>query len=326
MTSPSSYQVIQRNTSTTGDIPIAGILPGGPFDIEARYGGGSWTTITTGVSGAFTATLTAQPVGNALLEVRRVGSALVSTATNVAVGEVFIIAGQSNASGYGTNNQVYSSVQPGRLFGNDYIWKALTDPTDSFDFQVDAVSKDNSLSGARGSIWPLVATALANLLSVPVGMVPTALGGTSILQWQPGASHVDRTTLYGSMVYRSTISPPRAVLWWQGETDAINGTPQATYNTRLDTIADTIQSDLGVKIMPCKLQICNVVPVFEAAINAAIAQAWVDNVNVLTGPDLSDITAEDDFHILSDALLLTVANRWVAALQAEAINEGWQGW
>lgn len=321
-----SFQVIQRNTATTGNIPIAGILPGGPYDVEARFNGGSWTTIASGVSGQFTATLSTQPVGNGLLEVRRVGSALTSTAANVGIGEIFIIAGQSNASGFADNNQAYTGGAPGRLFGNDYLWKGIYDPTDDPLNQVDTVSKDVPGQGAKGSIWPRLGSGLADLLGVPIAFVPTALGGTLISSWLPGADHFDRATLYGSMAHRAQVAGCRAVLWWQGESDAFSATPGATYNSRLDTVANTINADLGVKLMACKLQICpGVLPVFEAAINTAIGDAWGDNANVLTGPDLSDITAEDDFHIRTDGLVQTVADRWKAALVAEAANEGW-GW
>lgn len=319
--------MIQRDTATTGDIPIEGLLPGGPYDVEARYAGGSWTTVASGVSGAFTATLPAQPVGNGLFEIRRVGSSLTTTASNVAIGEVFVLAGQSNASGYGTNNQTYTGTPPGRLFGNDYLWKPMVDPTDSFVNQVDAVSKDTPLSGARGSVWVKLAGGLADLLGVPVAVVPTALGGTAIAQWLPGADHFNRATLYGSMAYRAQLVGCRTVLWWQGESDALSGTAQATYNSRLDTVANAVSADLGVKLMACKLQVCTgVVPALEANINNAIGDAWADNANVLTGPNLTDITSEDDFHILSDALLQTVADRWQAALVVEASNEGWLGW
>lgn len=201
------------------------------------------------------------------------------------------------------------------MFGNDYIWKTLVDPTDSYTLQVDAVSQDNSISGAKGSIWPLVMSTLATDLGVPVGIIPTALGGTNILSWQPGADHQDRTTLYGSMVYRG-LGGSRCILVWQGESDELQGTSRATYNSRLDTFANTAFSDLGVKTMWAKLQNCaGTLDSNHVIINNAIGDAWGDNSNVLTGPDLSDINSEDDFHVLTNALGVTVAARWVSAIK-----------
>lgn len=326
VTTPSAYQVVQRKTASLGDIVIGINLPAGTYDVEARYAGGAWTTIATSATGQIIATLADQPIGDGTLEVRRVGASLTTTLLHVGVGEVFTVAGQSNASGYGINNQVYTSVAAaGRVFGNDYIWRTIVDPVDTPFMQIDLVSKETSISGGFGSVWPLVASQLADILHCPIAIIPTPLGGTTIDQWQPGADHFNRLTLFGSMQHRS-LAGVRAILVWEGESDALNGTSRATFNSKLDTFANTAHTDLSVKTMWAKLQICpGVLPTNEAAINAAIGDAWADNANVLTGPDLSDITAEDDFHIRTNGLLATVAARWVAALQAEAVAEGW-GW
>jgi len=37
----------------------------------------------------------------------------------------------------------------------------------------------------------------------------------------------------------------RANLWFQGESDSTNGTTEATYETELTTIVDTISTDFG---------------------------------------------------------------------------------
>lgn len=221
-----------------------------------------------------------------------------------------VIAGQSNASGRGTNNQ---TANGGFLFGNDYNVKHLNDPTDDPTDQRDTVSSDTS-PAAAGSVWPLV----NNLISAGTCLwVPCAKGGTSITQWQPGVDHFDRTTLYGSMTYRAQVTNAQAVLWWQGETDAANGMNQATYNGYLDTLANTLYSDLGIKLIACKFQNCAIVAdPNEAAINAAIAEAWADNDNVLQGPDLTDMASDDDYHLKTDAKLLEAASRWYTALAA----------
>lgn len=229
-------------------------------------------------------------------------------------GDVFVVAGQSNNSGRGTNNQSYSheSLVP-MLFGNDYIWKTLSDPFDSSTGQVDTVSSDS----AAGSYVPLLATLYMSNQGKAPGFVPCAKGGSSITSWLPGANHFDRTTLYGSMAYRARATGSKVVLWWQGETDAIAAMDQATYNSHLDTIANTIYEDLGIKLMACKLQNSSGIADTpnESAINAAIEEAWNDNTNVLEGPDLSDIGSDDAYHLQSDAKLLTAAQRWWAAIE-----------
>lgn len=311
--------MIQRASNTLGDIPISGVLPTGTYDVEARYAGGAWTTVASGASGAFTATLANQPVGNGVLEVRRVGSTLKNTINDLAIGILFVTAGQSNASCSVTNAQVYTGTPAGRLYGNDDQWHALTDCTDSAVNQVDTVSKDTSTSApGNGSPWPLVATGIANDTGVPVGIIPCALGGSRILQWLPGADHFDRSTLYGNCSYRTrAVGPVQGWLWWQGESDAIDGSSSATYNSRLDTLANAINTDHGVKLVAVRLQnSTGILDTFEDNIRLAVNTAIGDNPNVLAGPDLSDMNSDDSFHIQTDPHIATAAARWVTAIEA----------
>jgi hypothetical protein len=309
----SSCHIIQRS-GATGTIPVSGFAAGG-VDIEARWNGGAWTTIATNVSGAYSGSF-ANGSGQGPVETRVKNSSISSIVRDhTGVGDIFIVAGQSNAGGQGTNLQSYShaTLRAG-LLGNDYLWRELVDPTDSIVNQYDSVSQDGS---ALGSVWPLLATLHMAATGVPCAFVPCALSSTSITQWLPGANHQDRTTLYGSMVRRALLTGAKAVLWWQGETDAVNAMASATYNGHLDAIANAVQADLGVKLMPCKLQNCSgATAPNQANINTAIATAWGDNANVLTGPDFADIASDDAFHLKTDAKLLTAAQRWWAALQA----------
>lgn len=316
--SPSDYQIIQRDGSDLADIAIAGRVRNVTSDVEARWNGGAWTTIASNANGDFSGSLTNQSAGQGTLEVRLADYTAVSESlAYVGIGDVFLIAGQSNASGRGVSSQSYShATLKACLFGNDGEWKELTDPTDSPTDQLDSASADTS-PAAAGSVWPPLATSIMADQGVPVAFVPCAKGSTSITAWQPGASHTDRTTLYGSMNYRAEQTGAKALLWWQGETDAEGAMAQATYNGHLDTLAAAIASDIGCKIMACKLQNSSgISDVNEAAINAAIAEAWADNANVLQGPDLSDLGSDDAYHLQGDEKLATAAGRWWTAIQA----------
>lgn len=228
----------------------------------------------------------------------------------VGIGDLFVVAGQSNASGRATNYQTYShpTLKAG-LFGNDYQWVELADPTDSNNGQVDVVSQESSTPA--GTIWPIIADSIMANYNIPVGFIPTAKGATTILQWLPRADRYDRETLFGSMATRADSVGVRAVLWWQGEYDARNKVTAADYNTRLDSIANTIQAELGAKIMPCLLQNSSVLDdADEAVIRTATSTAWGDNVNVLEGPDFSDLTSDDTYHLMTDAKIDSAANRF----------------
>lgn len=238
--------------------------------------------------------------------------------------DIFVIAGQSNASGRGTNNQVCigSGGKKAYNYSNADTLSELADPVDNAIGQVDSVSLDSG--SATGSVWPLLATQIIAETANNVLFVPTAHGGTSITEWLPGVDHEDRSTHYGNMIYRArramAYGTLKCVVWWQGETDAIANMAQATYNGHLDTLANAVMADLGVPLMPCKLQNSSaIVDANELKINNAIGDAWTDNVNVADGPDFSDTGSDDDYHLQGDAKLLTAATRWFAALDAAGL-------
>lgn len=232
--------------------------------------------------------------------------------------DTFVIAGQSNASGRGDTNQPYSGTGVSRMFGNDYVLKDISDPVDILTNQVDAVSNDTE---AAGSVWPLVASGVVADTGKPVLLVPCAKGGTSITQWLPGADHQDRTTLYGSMIFRALQAANygvlRMVLWWQGESDAISGMSTATYQGHLQTISDAVFADLGIPLVPAKLQTSAAEAGYTNAnrdkINAAIGNLWGTG-HVVAGPDLSVLTTDDAFHIKTNTNLEDASDLWITSI------------
>lgn len=318
ITTPVQYRVFQRS-GTTGSIAITGTYSGGtPTAIEASFNGGAYATIDAAPSGGnYSGTLSGQAQGQGTLTVRWTNNTSDNASvTYIGVGDVFLVGGQSNAVGeMVTNKPYYHPTLKAGLFGNDYAWKELADPTDSNSGQVDSVSSDASVGG---SAWLTLATYLMQDQGVPVAFVPCALVGSVISSWQPAANHQDRTTLYGSMNYRGQQTGCKAVLWWQGESDAVNGTSEATYNSNLDTLANAVASDLGVKLIPCKIFNLDQSPWTSdnTNVNNAIAAAWSDNSNVAEGPDFSDLAMSKigGIHFGNDIAFL-IASRWYQSIK-----------
>lgn len=312
------FQTFQR-TGTNGSFVVSGNVGTGTHDIQARFNGAAWTTIASSASGTYSATLTNQIQGQGWLEVRWADKPWQEVGVNyVGIGDLFLVAGQSNAGGRGTNPQSYSSGNgiKATLFGNDYLWHDLTDPTDNRTNQVDIVSRDSGM----GSVWPLVATFVLTNNGCPIAFIPCALSATASGSWLPGSNHQDRTTLYGSMVYRGIqVGGVKAVLWWQGETDATLGHSQAVYFNNLTNITASIKVDLGVNLMPCKFQTCSDPPTNagEGVIWSAIGQAWAGDTNTITGPDFTSLTTapEDTFHLITDSKLASAASLWFATMK-----------
>lgn len=318
LVTPSANQIVQRSTtSALTDVTISGGYAGTPTAIEARSGTGAWETIDfKPASGRFSGVLHNQPTGQRTFEVRFVNNPGVTDANDmVGVGDVFVIAGQSNAVGHGWANQPVShpTFRAG-MFGNDFVWKPLADPVDSPVGQVDTVSADGD---AGGSVWPLIATKLMADQNVPVAFVPSALNGTWIGQWQ--RSSVDpfgAGTLYGSMARRARYAGKiRAVLFWQGESDAFNGMGKAQYRSLLDQFAADVRTDLGVPVVVAQIGEGGMPADNLNPVRLAQRESW-DAGTTLAGPSLYDILpADDGVHFRTDPELGIAANRWWLAMR-----------
>lgn len=239
----------------------------------------------------------------------KVHNDITSTANYVGIGDLFVVYGQSNATGQATNNQTWTHpTLKASNFQKDYKWHVLADPVNDSTGIVDKVAA----CGPLGSIWPIIADSIMANYGIPVGFIPCAMSGTAITAFVPTADHLNRATLYGSMHTRvDTVGGAKAVLYWQGETEASQGMSTATYNGWLDSLANSTVADFNAKLMPVKLQNCTgIVDAQEDTIRAAVVQAWTDNTNVLQGPDFSDIGTDDTMHIKTDAKIDSCANRF----------------
>ena len=323
VTTPASYQVVQRDAATNkADIKISGTYQGAPTAIEASWNGGPFQVIATApTGGTYSGQLSGQNAGQGTLTVRFANNnAVLSATTQVGIGDIFVIAGQSNFSGRGFNNQVYTAPGSGVsavMFGNDDKWKALVDPFDSNAGQIDNVSGD----GAAGSLVPLLASSIAADQNVPVAFIPTAKGGSGIASWLPAANHKLSSTLFGSMERRidATGGKVRAVLWFQGETDAQNCVSAATYTTNMNTIVNTINADYpGLKTLVGQIGHDTYGGACVDAIRGAQADLPNTNPNALPGAFTYDINLADEggdtLHFKSDGDLRVFAYRWWSAV------------
>lgn len=317
ITTPVNYQTFQRDDNDLADIAITGTYTGGPAQtIEARFAGGAWTTIDSDVTGGtFSGTLANQSAGQGDLEVRfSSNTAITDSSTYVGIGDIFVVAGQSNASGRGDNNQSYShATLRATLFGNDDVWKNLTDPHDRNSGQIDAVSSD-ALAG--GSFPPLLATYFLENEGVPVAFIPVAMGGTEIESWVPGGD------LYNSMERRVNAvgGNIKAVLWFQGESDS-SLAESSGYVDQLNELVDSIATDFnGAKTVIGMLGSATSTGEGRSYVRIAQKEVIETNINAIQGPAMYDVNIDngcDGTHFCGDEDLAIFAERWWLALDKE---------
>jgi len=306
LTEPAAYQIFQRTNSGSGLVWVTGIATGPTgTSVEARHNGGSWQAVgTSDRYGAFSGTITAS-VGNGNLEARIVGGSSSTTVSNVAVGDVFAIWGQSNGSGRLVSNQSFTNTTTAaRMLGNDYVWKTIADPTDSNTGQIDTVSSDSDAQ--MGSVWPLVADTWVGTTSIPIGFIQATKGSTGFSgspSWVPGSDYFDRSTLFGSAMYRIRVAHGvRAILWWQGE-GGFDDTTGMSYITPFTNMVTAVQSQFsGLKLVPFKLQEC--VGITTPRLTNgwyAVGRLWSEFTNlVFTGPTLADAPVGAASNILTE--------------------------
>ncbi len=241
--SPLDFQVIQRTTRERGTIPLRGTftdLPAPPDAIEARLGPDApWLRLEARIEGGrFQGPLDAAAGGWSRLEVRAIAGDRVLAAAaveHVGIGEVFVVAGQSNSANHGEEKQ---TTRTGRVAAFDgQRWQLAHDP-------------QPGASGDGGSFLPPFGDALAGRFGVPIGLVACGVGATSVREWLPAGARFPNPptlegnvrrlpdggwestgTLFDAFVARLRPLGPhgfRAVLWHQGESDANQRDPSRT--------------------------------------------------------------------------------------------------
>jgi hypothetical protein len=90
--------------------------------------------------------------------------------------------------------------------------------------------------------------------SAMIGLIPCAVGGTSIRKWQPEAwDEKTKTHPYDDMLNRLRIAhksgPLKGILWHQGESDGDMGT-KGTYEKALTIVINRLRTEYGDPNIP----------------------------------------------------------------------------
>jgi hypothetical protein len=175
------------------------------------------------------------------------------------VGINILCIGQSNMVGHGGHSYT-TAVDLAGLYGNDRSWKHLADPYDS-----GGTSSDVDFDfGSGASLVPSLVNALSDYFpGLPIGVIPAAKGSSPLACtgsegcWgrRDANDPADPSTLYGNSLAKArSVGGVELIVMHQGETDATNSTPSATYASELARLAQNYRADLGdVPLFMCQL-------------------------------------------------------------------------
>lgn len=173
------------------------------------------------------------------------------TTKNFLVGDVFIVGGQSNAANHGQTETKSTNPLNSALYPQFGTWVELADP---LPFASNwKLPQFGSRSYFGGSPWPTFADAVSANTGVPVGMASVAWGGSSVNEWLVGGNadytqYSKEQALVNYMIIAAKRMPDcgfSAVLWHQGETDSLNGTPKATYVAKMIQLRNKFVQETG---------------------------------------------------------------------------------
>lgn len=156
---------------------------------------------------------------------------------NIGVGDIFVIAGQSNAAGR-AKTPVSDAPELGvHVLRPSEMWDIATHPLADTTASVHTGNFENHNPGHTP--WIAFAKRLKAELGYPIGLVPTAYGGSPLRWWLSDKG----TPLLDNMLSHLGDIKPKAVLWYQGEAEGYeNGA--ATYLARFESFVNHVRERL----------------------------------------------------------------------------------
>ncbi|WP_420150884.1 T9SS type A sorting domain-containing protein [Spirosoma sp.] len=333
ITYPFPRMVVQRNQQNTATLYIAGTFSIPVDRIEARLVPTNvvanrvsvdWTLLhDQPKNGFFKGSLTA-PAGLFRLEVRGIRKEkTVSNAVvpSVGIGEVFVVAGQSNAMGLpnlgakGASERVVAFNAWNRFWNKDNALESSDKPFPTPSFSTMSGTGLVFPTGETAWYWGELGDHIADRYNVPVAFFNVAIPATVAENWSNTANGIPAKNIFNSTIWpflqpysnlRNTLQyynsqfGLRAILWHHGESDAVPlRTPSDTYRLDVQDLIDKSRADFG-RNMTWVVARCSITPAGPTPsadiIQAQIKLAATPDNNVWEGPDTDLIQSPRPSH------------------------------
>lgn len=354
---PVSRLVFQRNLANQSTFPVSGTCPVTADRVEARLtplqpNQGTpldWTLLDAHpAQGQFNGVLTALG-GWYQLDVRASQQGVVvamGSVDRVGIGEVFLVAGQSNAQGLLGLGAVGATDDRINCINRDNTQNDTTHLPQPPVFSPVVAETFIGPKGHSAWCWGRLGDLLVGRLNVPVLFYNVASAGTTIKNWRESAEGKPTLYTFGDLLpagmpynqFKRVLTDyiaqtgVRAVLWHQGEAepyDTTRGQPLPAYPTNytrdLNWLINRSRQETGLNLswVVSRASINNVI---ADLIHANSYQPVIDaqnqviqtTANVFAGPETDGIqfprTALGEGVHFTDGGLIDLANAWNATL------------
>ncbi|MBD3419163.1 MAG: hypothetical protein GF398_03495 [Chitinivibrionales bacterium] len=196
---------------------------------------------------------------------------------DILVGDVWLLAGQSNMEGLGMVHEKLAPLDKVRAFYMDNRWDKAEDPIHNLaDACAPAHQMINGGVKISRNLWsgtgPGVAfgqTMFAET-GIPQGLIASAHGGTGIDQWDPKTAKSGDESLFGAMINRVNRNGGAIAgfIWYQGENDAEPKLSQQ-YGKKLKRLLNSIRKRLNRIELPA-----GIVQIGRTATDGSLADCW----------------------------------------------------
>jgi hypothetical protein len=159
--------------------------------------------------------------------------------------QLFLLVGQSNMAGRGTVEKEDATPVPHVwAFDAQQQWVPAVEPLHFDKPKVVGVGPGRAFGVSIAQAWP----------QAEIGLIPAAVGGSSIRAWEPGATDsATKTHPYDEAVARAKAAMASGtlagILWLQGESDS-NAKGAVDYEPRMRAVIANLRRDLGAPQVP----------------------------------------------------------------------------
>ncbi|MCE7067494.1 sialate O-acetylesterase [Dyadobacter sp. CY326] len=355
LTTPTTNQIVQRDTAGSAQIAITGYAFQPYASIEGRltpiegnvHKVKTWTFDEEQIRQGFLTALIKAETGWYRLEIsaiKRNGGIDSVSVARLGVGEVFLVAGNSNAMGLpglgakSASDQVISMNAVNKALNADNITVAPNAPMPKPSF--DVLSKDNFIfpSGETAWYWGELGDMLSKRLKTPILFFNAAWAAANSESYRDAASGKDAFNPYvgkswpNRQPYSNIVNTIRhmnswlgirAVLWSHGENDAQLKFTEQGYFTNIQTLITNARADAGYNVpwIIAKNSASNIIKEpYLPIINAQNRLSSLKGFNTFPGPNLDTIQiprpVSEHFENVSGGIqgLTLAATAWNRAL------------